>query len=92
MGLKGIPQIISPELLFALAQMGHGDELVLADSNFPARYVVVHKGKFDGYGLKKMGVLIDFINSHNSLVQCVLEEQNMLVLMVTTFQIYWKRF
>ena len=48
MGLKGIPQIISPELLFALAQMGHGDELVLADSNFPARYVVVNIGKFSG--------------------------------------------
>jgi L-fucose mutarotase len=37
MGLKGIPQIISPELLYAMSQMGHGDELVLADSNFPAR-------------------------------------------------------
>lgn len=36
MGLKGISQIISPDLLYALAQMGHGDELVLADSNFPA--------------------------------------------------------
>ena len=53
MGLKGIPQIISPELLFALAQMGHGDELVLADSNFPARYEVVDKGKFGGYGLRE---------------------------------------
>ena len=52
MGLKGIPQIISPELLFALAQMGHGDELVLADSNFPARYVVVNIGKISGHGLK----------------------------------------
>jgi len=37
MGLKGIPPIISPELLYAMSQMGHGDELVLADSNFPAR-------------------------------------------------------
>ncbi|XP_070697132.1 fucose mutarotase [Pempheris klunzingeri] len=34
--LKGIPSVLSPELLFALAQMGHGDELVLADANFPA--------------------------------------------------------
>uniref|UniRef100_A0A4W5LVQ5 Fucose mutarotase n=1 Tax=Hucho hucho TaxID=62062 RepID=A0A4W5LVQ5_9TELE len=33
--LKGIPSILSPELLFALAKMGHGDELVLADTNFP---------------------------------------------------------
>ena len=34
--LKGIPPIISPELLKALAEMGHGDRLVIADGNFPA--------------------------------------------------------
>ena len=33
--LKGISPIISPELLKALAQMGHSDELVIADGNFP---------------------------------------------------------
>lgn len=36
MPLKGIPPLISPELLYALASMGHGDEIVLADSNFPS--------------------------------------------------------
>lgn len=25
--LKGIPKVLSPELLFALARMGHGDEI-----------------------------------------------------------------
>lgn len=34
--LKGIPFILSPELLKALMEMGHGDEIVLADANFPA--------------------------------------------------------
>ncbi len=34
--LKGIPQIITPDMLYALAAMGHGDGLVLADANFPA--------------------------------------------------------
>ncbi|OAS89082.1 MULTISPECIES: L-fucose mutarotase [Metabacillus] len=34
--LKGIPKIISPELLKVLMEMGHGDEIVLADGNFPA--------------------------------------------------------
>ena len=87
MGLKGIPQIISPELLFALAQMGHGDELVLADSNFPARYVAVDKGKFQRYYIWSY-IVTDFIECYNSLVQCVLEERNMLVLMVTAFRIY----
>jgi L-fucose mutarotase len=33
--LKGISPLISPELLAALARMGHGDEIVLADAHFP---------------------------------------------------------
>ena len=33
--LKGISPLISPELLFALARMGHGDEIVFADAHFP---------------------------------------------------------
>ena len=37
--LKGIPNIISPDLLKALSQMGHGDELVIADGNFPCHSV-----------------------------------------------------
>lgn len=37
--LKGIPKIISPELLKALAEMGHGDTLVIADGNFPAESI-----------------------------------------------------
>lgn len=34
--LKGIPRVISPELMNVLKRMGHGDEIVLADGNFPA--------------------------------------------------------
>ena len=34
--LKGGPAIISPDLLAILAQMGHGDELVISDAHFPA--------------------------------------------------------
>ena len=34
--LKGFPPLLSPDLLHVLASMGHGDELVLADANFPA--------------------------------------------------------
>jgi len=32
--LKGISPYISPELLKVLAEMGHGDEIVLADAHF----------------------------------------------------------
>ena len=34
--LKGIPPIISPDLLKVLAEMGHGDTLVIGDANFAA--------------------------------------------------------
>ena len=34
--LKGIPKIISPELLKVLSEMGHSDRIVIADGNFPA--------------------------------------------------------
>jgi L-fucose mutarotase len=34
--LKGIPPVISPDLMYALMNMGHGDEIVIADGNFPA--------------------------------------------------------
>ena len=33
--LKGIPPVLSPDLLAVLCRMGHGDELVLADAHFP---------------------------------------------------------
>lgn len=34
--LTGISHLISPELLMVLSAMGHGDEIVLADANFPS--------------------------------------------------------
>ncbi len=37
--LKGIPKIISPELLKVLMEMGHGDRIVIADGNFPSESV-----------------------------------------------------
>lgn len=34
--LKGISKKLSPELLKVLCEMGHGDEIVIADANFPS--------------------------------------------------------
>ena len=34
--LKGIPAILSPELLKVLMEMGHGDEITIGDGNYPA--------------------------------------------------------
>ena len=52
--LKGIPSILSPELLYLMAQMGHGDELVLADGNFPAVSMGKRLVRADGHGVLKI--------------------------------------
>lgn len=49
--LKGIPPILSPELLYMIAQMGHGDEIVLADANFPSVTNARRLVRADGHGV-----------------------------------------
>ena len=49
--LKMIPPIISPNLLYTLSAMGHGDEIVLADGNFPAESQGVPVVRLDGHGM-----------------------------------------
>ena len=34
--LHRIPNTLTPELIYILSKMGHGDEIVIADANFPA--------------------------------------------------------
>lgn len=46
--LKGIPKIITPDLLVTLARMGHGDEIVLADANFPGERLNKNLIRCDG--------------------------------------------
>ena len=48
--LKGIPKIISPELLKTLMEMGHGDEIVIADGNFPGERISKRCIRCDGHG------------------------------------------
>jgi L-fucose mutarotase len=52
--LIGIPPIISPELMKVLMEMGHGDELVLADSNFPAVSSAQRLVRCDGHNIPKL--------------------------------------
>ncbi len=49
--LIGIPAIISPSLMKALMEMGHGDEIVLADGNFPASSCAKRLIQADGHGI-----------------------------------------
>lgn len=46
--LKGIHPCISPDLLKALAEMGHGDEIILADAHFPGYSVNARVLRADG--------------------------------------------
>jgi len=52
--LKGIPAILSPELLKILMEMGHGDEIVLADGNFPAAAIAQRLVRCDGHGVPEL--------------------------------------
>jgi L-fucose mutarotase len=49
--LKGIPTILSPELLKIMMEMGHGDEIVLADGNFPAASMAQRLIRCDGHDI-----------------------------------------
>jgi L-fucose mutarotase len=49
--LKLIPPAISPDLMDILMRMGHGDELVLADGNFPAETNARQLVRADGHGM-----------------------------------------
>lgn len=49
--LKGISPLISPELLKTLAEMGHGDEIVLADAHFPGHAVNSRVLRADGVAI-----------------------------------------
>lgn len=49
--LKGIHPSISPELLKVLAEMGHGDEIVISDANFPAGTLNSRVLRADGIGV-----------------------------------------
>ena len=54
--LKGIPTILSPELLKILMEMGHGDTIVLGDGNFPAAAMAKNCKliRLDGHGVPEI--------------------------------------
>lgn len=52
--LQGISPVLSPDLLKVLCEMGHGDEIVLADSNFPGASVAKRLVRADGLPIRTM--------------------------------------
>ena len=52
--LKNIPKIVSPQLIKILCEMGHGDEIVIADGNFPSETNGQRVVRADGIGGEEM--------------------------------------
>ena len=52
--LKNIPKVLSPDLLKILMEMGHGDELVIADGNFPAASIAQRLVRLDGVNVPEI--------------------------------------
>ena len=52
--LKGISPLLSPDLIKVLAEMGHGDEIVLGDGNFPATTMGKRCVHCDGHGVNEL--------------------------------------
>ncbi len=52
--LKKIPKILSPELVKILMEMGHGDEIVIADGNFPSEALGQRCVRADGHGAPEL--------------------------------------
>jgi L-fucose mutarotase len=52
--LKGVPAVLPPELLKIMMEMGHGDELVIGDGNFPAAAYAQRLVRCDGHGVPEI--------------------------------------
>lgn len=55
--LKGLHPLLSPELLFLLARMGHGDDLAVVDQNHPADSIAA--STVSGVLVRLPGVAVD---------------------------------
>lgn len=70
--LKGIPHVLSPELLKVLCEMGHSDRIVIADGNFPAESmgkdaVVI---RMDGHGVPELLEAVLQVFPLDTYVEC----------------------
>ncbi len=76
--LNGISSLISPELLKILMEMGHGDEIVIGDGNFPAASMSARLVRADGHAIPNLLDAIlalmpldDFVPSPVALMEVV---------------------
>lgn len=64
--LKKIPKLISPELIKTLMAMGHGDEIVIADGNFPSESFGQRVIRLDGLNVPEiLEAILEFLPLDN---------------------------
>lgn len=76
MMLKGVPPVLSPDLMATLMRMGHGDEIVLADANFPAASCGRKVIRADGHGsLIMLDAILQFLplDTFTDEIACVMQ-------------------
>lgn len=90
--LIGIDPILSPELLYILRSMGHGDEIVIADANFPANSCGKEVVRLDGLdaphvlkAILSIMPLDSFVDSPANTMQ-VVDDANATPPVVSMFQ------
>lgn len=90
--LRNIPAILSPDLLWTLRAMGHGDDLVIADANFPATALGARCHRLDGICATEVleAVLTVFPLDHfvdtPALVMAVVDDPSAVPPIVAEFQ------
>ena len=73
--LRGIPKCLSPELLKVIAEMGHGDTLIIADAFYPAASSARHSMLVRADGVKAtelMDAILQFFPLDRSVEHPVL--------------------
>jgi L-fucose mutarotase len=90
--LRNIPPILSPDLLFSLRAMGHGDEIVIGDANFPATSLASRCHRLDGLSatdvLKAILTVmpLDSFVSDPAIVMEVVDDPDAVPTVVAAFQ------
>lgn len=90
--LLDIPPILSPDLLWTLRAMGHGDDIVIADANFPGTTLGTRCHRLDGISATEvlkavLSVLpLDAYVPDPALVMGVVDEPNTVPPIVAEFQ------
>jgi L-fucose mutarotase len=96
--LKGIPKIISPEFMKILLEMGHGDEIILADGNFPAASCAANLIRCDGHGVPEVleAVLkffpLDTYSNHSVSLMKVVEGDSIIPSIWETYDSVIKKY